>query len=320
MNKIFCGDTLEITKTIADKSIDCVITSPPYWQLRDYGWNGQWGLEKTYQEYLEHLWSLMDEIYRVLKDTGTVWINLGDSYNGAKQGNTQGTQGGYAIPKKGTVENNSGVNKSKQTMPDKCLMLIPHRFAIGCIDRGWILRNDVVWAKRNGMPESVTDRFSKKHEFFFFFVKQQKYYFDLDGVRDKTKPESIERAKGIYNGSYANTNKTGIGVKLEHGNPDRFCNPLGKNPGDVSDFWDIPTQPSSDKHYATYNFDLIDKPIIAGCPKDGIILDPFCGTGTTIARAIQLDRQGIGIDGSEEYCKIAEKRIEQELSQIKLEL
>ena len=139
------------------------------------------------------------------------------------------------------------------------------------------------------MPESCRDRFSKKHEFFFFFVKQPKYYFDLDGVREKIKPQ-------------------------------REFNPLGKNPGDVSDFWDIPTQPSSDKHYATYNFNLIDKPIIAGCPKDGVILDPFCGTGTTVIRAIQLGRKATGIDGSQEYCDIANKRIEDFNKQTVLEL
>ena len=161
-----------------------------------------------------------------------------------------------------------------------------------------ILRNDVIWSKRNGMPESVTDRFSKKHEFIFFFVKEQKYYFDLEGVRDKiTTNNKIDNR--VWNNDF-NTNRVRCGA-----------NKNGKNPGDVSDFWDIPTRPSSAKHYATFNTDLIDKPIIAGCPEGGIVLDPFCGTGTTIARAMQLGRRGIGIDGSSEYCKIAEERISQ---------
>ena len=277
MNNIIQGDCLEEVEKLDSKSVDCVITSPPYWQLRDYGFPDQWGLEPTYQEYLEHLWSLMDEIYRVLKDTGTVWINLGDSYgNGSKS------------PR---------INKGKLTSqelhnnrPDrngeaaKCLLLIPHRFAIGCIDRGWILRNDIIWAKRNGMPESVRDRFSKKHEFIFFFVKQQKYYFDLDGVREKINSQSRTKILQPYESKYNEQEKGNAKslsqirqLKRSQGLPEGHIN--GKNPGDVSDFWDIPTQPSSEKHYATFNTDLIDKPIVAGCPEGGVILDPFCGTG-----------------------------------------
>ena len=317
-NTVICGDTLENVRGLPDASIDCVITSPPYWQLRDYGFPEQWGLEKTYQEYLEHLWSLMDEIYRVLKDTGTVWINLGDSYYGSGHGNWSKFDRGE-IEKKdayyGEGRNSSPITDwDYSKMQQKTLMLIPHRFAIGCIDRGWILRNDIIWAKRNGMPESVRDRFSKKHEFIFFMVKQQKYYFDLDGVRSPHKENSLERIKHGWKSEHDSIGS--IDVK-EMG--DRFCNPSGKNPGDVSDFWDIPTQPSSEKHYATFNTDLIDKPIVAGCPEGGIILDPFCGTGTTLIRGLQLGRQVIGIDGKAEYCEIATKRITSELNQIKME-
>lgn len=387
LNKIYQGDVLENLKSFDDGSVDCVITSPPYWQLRDYGWDGQWGLEKTYQEYLEHLWLMMDELWRVVKDTGTVWINLGDSYSGSA--------GGFWDKDKKPEHCNAIARIKKEAVknyPPKSLMLIPHRFAIGCIDRGWILRNDIIWAKRNGMPESVRDRFSKKHEFIFFFVKQQKYYFDLDGVREKHADSTIVRANQPKTISEFSKYDTNDKFTSQGKNIDRSAiQPNGKNPGDVSDFWDVPTQPSSDKHYATYNFDLIDKPIVAGCPEfvckkcgkprekiietnnpskiyadndglvesnkiqktsnpqsvnslhrqkggvystakvtgltdcgcnagfeGGVILDPFCGTGTTITRAIQLGRNGIGIDGKEEYCDIANKRIEQELSQLKL--
>ena len=154
INKIYNEPCLDTLKRMQDKSIDCVITSPPYWQLRDYGYEGQWGLEPTFNEYLEHLWEMMNEIYRVLKDEGTCWINLGDTYNNSQNSNRNGKDsslggnvrggGEYKLPKKITEE------------PNKCLLLIPHRFAIGCIDRGWIMRNDVIWAKRNGMPEPVT--------------------------------------------------------------------------------------------------------------------------------------------------------------------
>jgi DNA modification methylase len=158
------------------------------------------------------------------------------------------------------------------------------------------------------MPESVTDRFSKKHEYFFFMVKQQKYYFDLDGVREKHIIPPNGRCFG-------NNQSSGKEIRGEW-NPQ---NPnLGKNPGDVSDFWDIPTKPSSKKHYATYNFNLIDKCIIGGCPEGGVILDPFNGTGTTTLRAEQLNRKWIGIDGSLEYNKIAKERIKNEQEQLKI--
>ena len=248
---------------IDDSSIDCVITSPPYWQLRDYGYSDQWGLEPTYQEYLEKMWDFMDEIWRVLKDTGTVWVNIGDTYS---------TKSGGFTYEKSTDKLSSYTNNMKVEQPKaerhKSLLMIPHRFAIGCYDRGWIIRNDIVWAKRNAMPESVVDRFSKKHEYFFFMTKKSVgYYFDLDNIKI-----------GSMDGS-------------------------NKNPGDVSDFWDIPTKGSSSNHYASYNTNLIDKPILAGCPEGGTVLDPFCGTGTTIFRAQELGREYIGIEASEEFYR-----------------
>ena len=209
VNKISLGYALDVTRDVPDEFVDCVVTSPPYWQLRDYGFEGQWGAEKTYQEYLEHLWSLMDEIKRVLKPTGTVWINLGDTYGGSwgnygKRESKQRVVKKKRSPRKGAFSSEHFPAASKA--PAKCQLLIPHRFAIGCIDRNWIVRNDIVWAKRNGIQESVKDRFSKKHEYVFFMTKNKKYYFDLDGVKD------------------ARTAK----------------NKAGKNPGTISDFWDIP--------------------------------------------------------------------------------
>lgn len=380
INKIHQGNSLDILKQMPDNSVDSVITSPPYWQLRDYGYPDQWGLEPTYQEYLEHLWLLMDETYRILKPTGTAWINLGDTYS-------RGGRTNINLP-----NNLRKVKVSPNTKPqydsDKCLLLIPHRFAIGCIDRGWIVRNDIIWAKRNGMPESVTDRFSKKHEYIFFMAKQPKYYFDLDGIREKIISQSKTKILQPYNSKY-NEQKKGNAKSLSQirqqkrmmGLPEGHIN--GKNPGDVSDFWDINTKGISEKHYASYNFKLIEKPIIAGCPEfvckkcgkprekiiekesydyskskrqitnvpnrsesrhntaekptlkrkiigltdcgcnvgfeGGIILDPFCGVGTTLIRTLQLNRRIIGIDGSKEYCEIARKKISVELNQLKLE-
>lgn len=316
INKIYQEPCLETLKSMPDCYLDCVITSPPYWQLRDYGYNGQWGLEPTYQQYLEHLWEMMDEIYRVLKPTGTVWINLGDSYS-TQSGTNLAIARGKNYESNSTYLTNRGESGKlikDKSLPNKCLLLLPHRFAIGCIDRGWIVRNDVIWAKRNGMPESVTDRFSKKHEYFFFMVKSEKYFFDLDAVKDKSSgnrwggndfivSDKSKLDENNLNGLHRNRNMNIDGMK---------------NPGDVSDFWDIPTKPSSNKHYASYNDKLLEKPILAGCPENGIVYDPFMGTGSTAEVALRSNRNYIGSEMSSDYVKIAHKRLEPFLTQTKL--
>lgn len=313
-SSIIQGLALDTVKTFESESIDCVITSPPYYQLRDYGFSEQWGLEKSYTDYLDNMVSLMRELKRVLKPTGTLWINLGDSYSTQSGTNTALANGGKNWDTSATYLTNRGESANickPKDFPNKSLMLIPHRFAIRCIDElGLILRNDIIWAKPNGMPESVTDRFSKKHEFIFFFVKSKKYYFDLDSVRDKSEYREQDKPK--------RTDKIVRSVGISENSTLRNYNPNGKNPGDVSDFWAITTKPNSSNHYASYNSQLIDKPIVAGCPKNGVILDPFCGTGTTLVRAMQLERKGIGIEGNPEYVKIAERNIEPYLTQTNL--
>ncbi len=322
-NKIIQGDALGVIKAFPDESIDCVITSPPYWQMRNYGWNGQWGLENTYHDYLQKLWVLMDEIKRVLKPKGTVWINLGDTYFGS--GNDSGKKKGRLAQnirkaKVGEVAPVKANAHPDNKLKKKCQVLIPHRFAIGCIERGWILRNDIIWAKPNGAPESVRDRFSKRHEYIFLFAKQGDYYFDLDAVREQHKETSHLRNKypQIAFGGDSKNKKAGFGKGKKNGGQLKTItlNPKGKNPGDVSDFWAIPTRHGSAKHYATFNTDLTIKPILAGCPKNGIVLDPFCGTATTGDAALQLGRKFIGIEGKKEYCRIAEKRLSNSLGDI----
>jgi DNA modification methylase len=315
INKIFNEPCLDTLKRMQDKSIDCVITSPPYWQLRDYGYDGQWGLEPTFQEYLEHLWEMMDEIYRVLKDEGTCWINLGDTYSssgGAPNNQKIQKNSGFEWDKSKVQNDRKNINYG---VKNKCLLLIPHRFAIGCIDRGWIIRNDIIWAKRNGMPESVTDRFTKKHEYIFFMTKSEKYYFDLDAIRDKHKHSNDKRNDGNrheYSDNVKSQNNEWIASNAVS------FNPIGKNPGSVSDFWDITTKGNSSTHYASYNMDLIKKPILAGCPEGGIIYDPFMGTGTTAIGAIKSNRKFIGSEMSTDYIKICESNIKPLLQQTTL--
>jgi len=312
LNKIYNEPCLETLRKMPDNFLDCVISSPPYWQLRDYGYSGQWGLEPTFNEYLENLWSLMDEIYRVLKPTGTVWINLGDTYGGSNSMASFNGRAGFGYKRDEIV--NRGISK--------CLMLIPHRFAIGCIDRGWIIRNDIIWAKPNGMPESVTDRFTKKHEYFFFMVKSEKYYFDLDAIRDKVSQSSIERYRYEWNGneerSFTDGKQNNFKKFMSNEDAKNEAILKGKNPGDVSDFWDIPTKPNRESHYAQYSDDLIKKPILAGCPEGGIIYDPFMGSGSTAEAAIRANRNFIGSEMSTNYVEICNQRLKPYLQQTKL--
>jgi DNA modification methylase len=319
LNTVICGNTIETMRTFPDASIDCIVTSPPYWQLRDYGWKGQWGLERTYKEYLAHLWAFMDEAWRILKPQGTVWINLGDTYFGSGNGsgrhdkmmNYQSITKGATKNVVPTVANTASENKLKA----KCQVLIPHRFAVGCIERGWIVRNDIIWAKPNSLPESTKDRFAKKHEHIFLLVKNKDYYFDLDAVRDPHKNSSLDRAQygmTAYGGDKKNK-KGAMGKGIKGGGTLKKIklNAKGKNPGDVTDFWRISTKACHANHYAAFNRELITKPILAGCPKGGIVLDPFCGTAVTGIAAIELGRKFIGIEGKKEYCTIARKNLEQ---------
>lgn len=316
INTIYNESCMETLTRMPDNYLHSVITSPPYWQLRDYGYEGQWGLETTYTEYLENLWAMMDEIHRVLRNDGTVWVNLGDVYARGQRtndGNVHSLFQNGANPIPISKPNYNGLNKT--------LLLLPHRFAIGCIERGWIVRNDCIWAKRNCMPESVTDRFSKKHEYFFFMVKSEKYYFDLDSIREKYKDSSIQRilqgrsdTSKHFVGNVGNENLSKPRANRKYSG-EALVLPDGKNPGSVSDFWDIPTKGTSAKHYASYNDSLLLKPVLAGCPEGGIIYDPFIGTGSTAECALRSNRKFIGSEMSAEYCDIANKRLQPYLQQ-----
>jgi DNA modification methylase len=321
VNKIYQEPCLDTLRKMPDNFLDCVITSPPYWQLRDYGYTGQWGLEPTFDLYLEHLWEMMDEIYRVLKKTGTAWINLGDTYNtisGGVRGLERAKKDGrkQSISKKNIIGQGFEQVKSSE-VKSKSLLLLPHRFAIGCIDRGWIVRNDIIWAKRNGMPESVTDRFSKKHEYFFLMSKSEKYFFDLDAIRDKHIHANDKRNDGNRH-EYKDGTKS-MNNQMLATNAVSF-NPLGKNPGSVSDFWDIPTKGSTSEHYASYNDNLLKKPMLAGCPVGGLVYDPFMGTGSTAEVAIRTKRNFIGSEMSLDYINISEKRLEPFLKSYTLDI
>lgn len=306
VNKIIEGNALQMLKTLPDKSIDCCITSPPYWGLRDYGHDEQLGNEKTFKEFIDNLCNIFDEIKRVLKDEGTCFVNLGDTYAGS---------GGWSEFKETWGATKQLKNKSsnivyskirKESVPNKCLNLIPERFAIEMIDRGWILRNQIIWHKPNQMPNSVADRFTVDFEKIFFFVKKGKYYFEQQ-LDPYTEP--LDRWAGqMIRGDYK-TKTDQFSIQERNGRNMR-PNPEGKNMRTV---WSINTDPTSEAHFATYPQRLVERMIKAGCPINGIVIDPFFGSGTTGIYARKVERNFVGIELNPEYVEIAKKRLYKEL-------
>lgn len=331
LNRIVCGDAFHILKQLPSDSIDCVVTSPPYWALRDYGVTEQLGLEPTLQDYLERLCSVFDEVKRVLKPAGTCWINLGDTYS--TRNSRTGRWSPYLQSKHSQATSHASSTRPGTHLPKKYLLQVPARFAIMMIDRGWILRNEIIWHKPTAMPDGAKDRFTVDFEKIFFFVKQPHYWFDLDAVREPHR-ESNRRAalkqarKMGYDGgtSYKDwyfqqqQKLDWVGGKhsLQMGKlaarglqKTKLVHPLGRAKRCV---WSIATRPFFENHYATYPPDLIKAPITAGCPKGGIVLDPFIGSGTTAVVARQLGRQFIGIDLNPQYVRLAKNRLLKEQS------
>ena len=369
VNKIIQGDTLKVLKTLPDEIINCCVTSPPYWGLRNYNttpqiwdgdencehtwlvhqtppkggktksenmpkvgsnlkeqidgisirfgyesrfcikcgaWKGELGLEPTFELYIKHLCDIFDEVKRVLRKDGTIWVNLGDSYNGNKTGNTNGIYKNR-IDKSKSWANSDSFKKAEQDIPAKSLCLIPQRFAIEMVNRGWILRNTIIWHKPNCMPSSAKDRFTVDFEYLYFFSKSKKYYFE-----QQFEPYQfpLDRWGGIYtDGNVPNSKylKENIDPAQITKRPRSFrSNEKGRNKRTV---WKIPTKPFPDAHFAVFPEALIETPIQAGCPKGGIVLDPFMGAGTTAVVSLKQGKRYLGIELKQEYIDIANKRI-----------
>lgn len=301
VNEIIQGDCLAVLKEMPDNSVDCCITSPPYWGLRDYGVDGQVGNETDFKEFVSKLIELYSEIQRVLKPTGTCFVNLGDTYNGTKHGNTETNKN----PK---LVTDSFKKEKVKTIQDKSLLMIPERFAIGMIDAGWILRNQIIWHKPNQMPQSATDRFTVDFEKIFFFVKKAKGYYFEQQLEAYTKP--LDRWGGdILTANRSSAWDDGTNQN-SYRNRNMRPNPAGRNKRTV---WSVNTKPYHDAHFAVYPEELVATMIKAGCPENGIVLDPFMGSGTTAVVARKLNRNFVGIELNSEYIKLANKRLEQEL-------
>ena len=299
---------------LADKSIHTIVTSPPYYGLRDYQVSGQLGLEPTPDEYVANLVAVFRECKRILRDDGTLWVNIGDSFAGSGCGTND-----YRTEKSRSI-NKSDVMFSKRPPQQKelpgCkpkdLIGIPWMLAFALRADGWYLRSDIIWAKKNCMPESVKDRPTKSHEYIFLLSKSQKYYYDNEAVKEvatgydgrkdtKYKGGNKDMAGGAHERwQYKNLQPDGQQPNTMHLKRlvgDEYMSPV-RNKRDV---WFVSTKPYKGAHYATFPPELITPCILAGAPEGGIVFDPFCGSGTTVATAIQLGRRGVGLDLSFKY-------------------
>lgn len=305
---ILHGCCIEILKTLEEKSIHSCVTSPPYFGLRDYGTKGQIGLETTPEEYISKILAVFSQVKRVLRDDGTLWLNLGDSYwnNFGGGSSTMTTGNAQAVKTRGRS------NKPKHSyLKIKDLIGIPWLVALALQKDGWYLRQDIIWQKLNPMPESVTDRCTKSHEYIFLLSKSPKYYFDHEAIREKGVMSKGDSA-GVKQKDTRTTHGLGGGNSGLNAAKQKLAAELaekGYNTRNKRSVWTVNTKPFKEAHFATFPIDLIEPCILAGCPENGTVLDPFFGAGTTGIVCIKNKRNYLGIELNQDYINIAKKRI-----------
>ncbi len=334
------GDALTVARTLDAGSVDCIVTSPPYFGLRDYGEPGQYGLEASPAEYVETMRALFAELRRVLADDGTLWLNIGDSYSGAVTASRRSSAISVAASTSASPESPSSAlshaasapsarevqsasigpvsnmkqgarNGNRRSRPRgyeglgaKNLIGVPWRTALALQDDGWILRNDIIWSKPNAMPESVTDRLSSRHEHLFMLTKKPRYYFNLDAIREPAATSDPADPSYRANGK-STARRKAIAVppgSNTQGLETSRRDGLTRNPGDV---WEIATQPFPGAHFATMPVRLAERCIQAGCEPGGVVLDPFSGSGTTGLAAARHGRRYVGIDLNADYLDLS---------------
>jgi len=307
-NKIINSDVFAGLRTLPDNSVDCCVTSPPYWNLRDYSVKGQIGMEKSPEEFIDVMCSVFMEVFRVLKPSGTLWLNMGDSYAGSMKGkgHVKTENDNYLQPSASWVE----PIKTDGYKP-KDMIGIPFMLAFALRSKGWYLRQDIIWHKPNPMPESVQDRCVKAHEYIFLMSKSNKYYFDYKAILTPI-------AAGTHNNTYTKTAKLSEDKNVNQWARQtltRIFNylPDGQPAAMKRSVWTVSTQAEKEHHFACFPEKLISDCILAGCPENGIVLDPFFGSGTTGVVARKLNRNYIGIELNPDYCKIAERKLRREL-------
>lgn len=351
------GDCMAALRAMDADSVDCVVTSPPYWGLRDYGVEGQIGLESTLGEHLAVMVAVFEEVRRVLKPTGTCWVNYGDCYatspNGRSAADTKAAGGDDRTFRDkpfstiGPIQYRSNGGEGQHhdrrggVLKAKDLCMVPNRLAIALQEAGWWIRSEIVWAKPNPMPESIRDRPATSHEKIFMLTKSARYWFDRNAVKQPVSPntnarisqnlaaqEGSHRANGggksngpmraVVEGStrkLAAENQSMVGQKASREASLSLRvesrNLRNYEPAPIS-VWNIATQPFSEAHFATFPPELAERCILAGCPKGGLVLDPFGGAGTTALVALRHGRKAALIELNPEYAEIARRRIETE--------
>lgn len=331
MVTILTGDCREVLKTLPDASVNCCVTSPPYFGLRDYGHAWQIGLEFTPDAYVAELVAVFREVRRVLRDDGTLFLNLGDSY--ANDGKWGGSSGGKHVK---ALHGDTGVGRGKvhTGLKPKDLIGIPWRVAFALQADGWWLRQDIIWAKPNPMPESVTDRCTKSHEYIFLLSKSARYYFDAEAIAEPVAESTLPRSLRAQTSSARECGVPGqsphsLHEKRGRGGRNAFrgqwhfrdaengpANRDGRDMRDIGtsatrnkrDVWTVATQPYKGAHFATFPPDLIKPCILAGCPAGGTVLDPFGGSGTTGSVASGNGRRAVLVELNPEYAKLATDR------------
>lgn len=315
---VYQGDVRAVLAQLPAESVNCVVTSPPYYGLRDYGCEGQIGLEASPAEYVETMRAVFADVRRVLRPDGVLWLNLGDSYYSGRGNPGPNSADEKQEARRGWVR--ALDRPGQEWAKPKDLLGVPWRVAFALQDDGWTLRNAIIWHKPNAMPESVTDRLSTRYEHVFLFSRSRRYWFDLDPIREPYSPntESFNAMKARFTDARTSavldartasalgraTDQNG-GLYLGGG---AALNELGRNPGDV---WEIPTQPYAGAHFATMPRELVRRCILAGCPEDGTVLDPFTGSGTTAMVARSLGRRFVGAELNPDYIDIIRQRIGQ---------
>lgn len=349
MIRILSGDSRETLQTLESDSVHCCVTSPPYWGLRDYGHSGQIGQEDTPEAFEQAMVTVFREVRRVLKSDGTCWLNLGDSYAADRggtympaetpDGGVSGQGDGESMRGRGSKEDGSARrNCKKYGLKHKDLVGIPWMVAFALRADGWFLRQDIIWHKPNPMPESVTDRCTKAHEYIFLLSKSARYYYDADAVKEPVSKTGCGNRKEFRGGgSYTNNNSFDNDAKIPNrttGNTGRGgrnafrgqghfretaggpANREGRDMQDVGagdtrnkrSVWTVATKPYKGAHFATFPTELITPCILAGCPVGGTVLDPFGGSGTTGEVALSLGRKAVICELNPEYIKLIEAR------------
>lgn len=316
--KFIQGNCLDKIKELPDNYIDCVISSPPYFGLRDYGMKEQFGLESNYKDYINNTIKVFETFKSKLKDEATIWWNVGDSYHNFRPtNNKQKLYKHPAYPKQSISGNRRDLpieslkrNQRYNDIKEKDLMMIPNRVAIALQENGWYIRSEIIWVKPNHMPESVKDRPTCCHEKIWLITKNKKYYYDCDIIKEPLSESSIKRYESNWKGNgkrdypFSQKNNLDKYFGSDKAKEDAL---KGKNKRNV---WTITTKPCREAHFATFPIDLIEPCVLAGCKEGGTILDPFSGAGTTGIAAKKHNRNAILIELNPKYIEIAKKRIQ----------